>query len=228
MAENNNALIAIAILMLDSSSDDSSSTDSDEELINAVQIIRDKRPRIQNYIEVITLYDDKEFKSHFRSVCTKFDVGRATAWRCVLRVTKALYMLRNTFIVWPTRQQAEVTSTKIEERSGFPNVIGAVDGTLIKISAPKRNPEAYICRKNYCAIQLQVVCDADLRFIHCYAGQPGSVHDMRTFMYSGLQQKCNPQFFYGDNHLLGDAAYTIQRHVMVPYRNNGHLTEASR
>ncbi|KYN05239.1 hypothetical protein ALC62_03858 [Cyphomyrmex costatus] len=66
MAENNNALIAIAILMLDSSSDDSSSTDSDEELINAVQIIRDKRPRIQNYIEVITLYDDKEFKSHFR------------------------------------------------------------------------------------------------------------------------------------------------------------------
>lgn len=64
-------------------------------------------------------------------------------------------MLRNTFIVWPTRQQAEVTSIKIEERSGFPNVIGAVDGTLIKISAPTRNPEAYICRKNYCAIQLQ-------------------------------------------------------------------------
>lgn len=66
MAENNNALIAIAILMLDLSSDDSSSTDSDEELINAIQIIRGKRPRIQKYIEVITLYDDKEFKSHFR------------------------------------------------------------------------------------------------------------------------------------------------------------------
>ncbi|XP_012234639.2 uncharacterized protein [Linepithema humile] len=162
----------------------------------------------------------------YRSVCTKFDVGRATAWRCVLRVTKALYRLRNTFISWPTRAQAEQTWTKMEQRYGFPGVIGAVDGTLIKISAPARNPEAYICRKNYHAIQLQVVCDADLRFIHCYAGQPGSVHDMRTFMYSGLQQKCNPQFFPEDSHLLGDAAYTIQRNVMVPYRDNGHLTEA--
>lgn len=49
---------------------------------------------------------------------------------------------------------------------------------------------------------------------------------MRTFVYSGLQQKCNPQFFPEDSHLLGDAAYTIQRNVMVPYRDNGHLTEA--
>lgn len=65
MAENNDALIAAVILMLDSSTD-SSNTDSDEELINAFPIIRGKRPRIQNYIEVIALYDDKEFKSHFR------------------------------------------------------------------------------------------------------------------------------------------------------------------
>lgn len=76
----------------------------------------------------------------------------------------------------------------------------------------------------YCIVQ--VVCDAELRFIHCYAGQPGSVHDMRTFMYSGLQQKCNENFFPENSHLLGDAAYTIQRHIMVPYRDNGHLTAA--
>jgi len=45
-------------------------------------------------------------------------------------------------------------------------------------------------------------------------------------MYSELQQKCNRQFFPEDSHLLGDAAFTIQRNVMVPYRDNGHLTEA--
>jgi len=66
MAENNNALIAIAIEMLDSSDSDLSDSDSDEELILLEQRIRGKRPRIQNYIEVIALYDDKEFKSHFR------------------------------------------------------------------------------------------------------------------------------------------------------------------
>ena len=41
-----------------------------------------------------------------------------------------------------------------------------------------------------------------------------------------LQQKCNKHFFPEDSHLLGDTAYTIQRHVMVPYRDNGHLTAA--
>jgi len=66
MAKNNNALIAIAIEMLDSSDSDLSDIDSDEELILLEQRIRGKRPRIQNYVEVIALYDDKEFKSHFR------------------------------------------------------------------------------------------------------------------------------------------------------------------
>jgi len=69
MIENNNALIAIAIEMLDSSDSDLSGIDSDEELINAISMerrIQGKRPRIQNYIEVIVLYDDKKFKSHFR------------------------------------------------------------------------------------------------------------------------------------------------------------------
>lgn len=62
--------------------------------------------------------------------------------------------------------------------------------------------------------------DADLRFIHTYAGQPGSVHDMRTFMYSGLQQKCHDEYF------PEDAAYTIQRNIMILYKDNGHLTAA--
>jgi len=60
-----------------------------------------------------------------------------------------LYRLRNTFIFWPTRQQAEKTWTKIEQKYGFPGVIGAVDSTIIKISALARYSEAYICRKNY-------------------------------------------------------------------------------
>lgn len=60
-------------------------------------------------------------------------------------------------------------------------------------------------------------------FIHCYAGMPGSVYDMRVFKYSGLQQKCNDNFF-DNKHLIGDSAYTLQKSVMVPYKDNGHLT----
>lgn len=53
---------------------------------------------------------------------------------------------------------------------------------------------------------------------------PGSVHDMRVFKYSGLQQKCNDNYFDNDKYLIGDSAYTLQKFVMVPYKDNGHLT----
>lgn len=47
---------------------------------------------------------------------------------------------------------------------------------------------------------------------------------MRVFRYSGLQQRCNQQYFPYNTHLLGDSAYTLQKHIMVPYQDNGHLT----
>lgn len=53
---------------------------------------------------------------------------------------------------------------------------------------------------------------------------PGCVHDMRVFFYSDVQRYCTPEYFSENSHLLGDAAYTIQKNVMVPFYDNGHLT----
>lgn len=44
----------------------------------------------------------------------------------------------------------------IKNRHTFPKVIGATDGTHIKIDAPKSNPDCYVNRKGYHSIQLQV------------------------------------------------------------------------
>lgn len=43
-----------------------------------------------------------------------------------------------------------------EESSRFPKTIGAIDGTHIRIDAPKENPADYINRKGFHSIQLQV------------------------------------------------------------------------
>lgn len=75
----------------------------------------------------------------------------------------------------------------------------------------------------------QVICKEDLSFIHVFTGFPGSVHDSRVFRYSGVQSRCNGADFYGDqHHILVDSAYTLQRHVLRPYRNDGHLTPVQR
>lgn len=43
-----------------------------------------------------------------------------------------------------------------EENSGFPKIIGAIDGTHIRINAPKEDQRAYVNRKGYHSIHLQV------------------------------------------------------------------------
>lgn len=93
---------------------------------------------------------------NYRCVADRFDVGKGTAWRCVGKVINALYLHLDRFITWPNRERAEEIWTCIKNRYKFPKVIGAVDGTHIKIAAPKLHPEAYINRKGYHSIQLQV------------------------------------------------------------------------
>lgn len=65
-----------------------------------------------------------------------------------------------------------------------------------------------------------------MQFIHCFAGYPGSVHDQRVFNVSGLQNFCCDETkFPNGTHLIGDAAYAVLKTLLVPYKDNGHLTE---
>lgn len=69
------------------------------------------------------------------------------------------------------------------------------------------------------------MCDHQCRFTHCYIGNVGSVHDQRVFRLSEVHSYLeDPTKFPNDSHLLGDAAYTINEHLLSPYRDNGHLS----
>lgn len=97
----------------------------------------------------------------------------------------------------------------------------------IKIRAPSKDANSYINRKGFHSINVQVVCDANGHFTHVYAGQVGSVHDSRVFRNSPVARflELPEQYFPHNSHIIGDAAYGIHPHVMVPFRDNGNLTE---
>ncbi|KAK0165752.1 hypothetical protein PV328_004247 [Microctonus aethiopoides] len=80
----------------------------------------------------------------YRSVCDRFNIGRATAARAVRR-----------FIQWPTDDAIKVMRG-FERASDFPKTIRAIDGTHNRINAPKQNPVDYINRKGFHSIQLQI------------------------------------------------------------------------
>ncbi|XP_072751058.1 uncharacterized protein [Anoplolepis gracilipes] len=106
----------------------------------------------------------------YRSICVKFGVGKATAWRAVKRVTYALHCLAPRFLKWPRGEEATRVIEEFQRAKNFPGVIGAIDGSFIKIRAPKKDAASYICRKSFHAIHLQAVCDARSLFTHCYTG----------------------------------------------------------
>lgn len=153
-------------------------------------------------------------------------MGKATAFRAVRRVTYALHCFAPRFIQWPKNEVLHRTIEDFSKARGFPNVIGALDGSYIKIRAPKVDAASYICRKQFHAIHLQAVCNAKGVFTHCYAGHVGSVHDARVFRNSALSHyiEVPNEYFPFDTHIVADSAYALHPHVMVPFRDNGHLT----
>lgn len=48
---------------------------------------------------------------------------------------------------------------------------------------------------------------------------------MRVFRLSNIENMFTDANFPNDSHILGDAAYRVTKYVMVPFKDNGHLTE---
>ncbi|KAK3920700.1 Putative nuclease, partial [Frankliniella fusca] len=147
-----------------------------------------------------------ETPDSFRSIHNRFNVGKATAVRAVRWCTQAIASLAPQFIMWPSGDRVQQIVDGFSRVGAFPGTIGAIDGTHIKIPAPRENPDAYVNRKGYHSIQVQVVCDHKLLFTNLCVGHVGSVHDARVLRLSVINDylQYNSKF-PNDSHLIGDS-----------------------
>ena len=71
------------------------------------------------------------------------------------------------------------------------------------------------------------ICDSRKRFTYCFVGYPGSAHDQRVFGNSslGIVLYAHPEKYFPSNyyHIVGDSAFQLHQHVMVPYKDTGLL-----
>ena len=73
-------------------------------------------------------------------------------------------------------------------------MIGAVDGTHIKLKVPANQHDSYIDRHQTYSINLMGICNAENLFTYVFVGYPGSAHDSRVrIKYKKL--KCNGHSF---------------------------------
>ncbi|KAK3882774.1 hypothetical protein Pcinc_012853 [Petrolisthes cinctipes] len=94
---------------------------------------------------------------------------------------------------------------KIWEVAGFPEVVGAIDGTHIGIVKPSEFEVEYVNRKRYHSINVQVVFDAKHNIIDLETRWPGSVHDSCILNESGLKRMFETGAVPAGCHLLGDS-----------------------
>jgi len=104
-------------------------------------------------------------------------------------VTNSLTKLAPEFITFPTDPQ-KIISNKLSFYSvaGFPNVLGAIDCTHVAIKSPSLHEEAFVNRKGIHTVNIQAVCDNDMRITNLVAKWPGSTHDSYIWRSCALRQ----------------------------------------
>ncbi|KAF1395070.1 hypothetical protein PFLUV_G00007730 [Perca fluviatilis] len=125
--------------------------------------------------------------------------------------------LAHIFISLPSLATEKCASSKEDfyKIAAFPNVIGALDCTQIRIKRPSGAHEGdFVNRKSFYSINVQMICDAACIITNVEAKWPGSVHDSRVFRSSTISQRLSQGEFSGV--LLGDEGYVCETYLLTP------------
>ncbi|XP_030060793.1 putative nuclease HARBI1 [Microcaecilia unicolor] len=99
--------------------------------------------------------------------------------------------------------------------AGMPNVLGAIDCTHVAFTPPVDQEMQYRNRKMGYLLNVQALCDANLRILDVVSRYPWSCHDSYILSNSALGKKfAEGQFRKG--WLLGDARYGSKTWLLTP------------
>ncbi|KAJ8926629.1 hypothetical protein NQ314_020993 [Rhamnusium bicolor] len=158
--------------------------------------------------------------------CNKYlDVSQSTVSRCLAEVTGALNRpdVFNEWVKFPHNFE-KLNKTRLEfyNQHGFPGVIGCIDYTHVAIYPPNIEhsdyPEyLYVNRKSH-SINVQLICDANLKILNICARYPGSTHDSFIWNHSNVQTLMRNlhQRTHTDYYLLGDSGYPLRSWLLTP------------
>jgi len=92
--------------------------------------------------------------------------------------------------------------------AGFPNVVGAIDCSHIAVKMPSEHAEAFVSRKGIHTINVQAVCDPDMKITNIVAKWPGSTHDSFIW-HSAVCILCLKETTSTDGYLVSNRIASI-------------------
>lgn len=156
-----------------------------------------------------------------------FSVSQSVVSRCIAEVSDAITtFLLPDWVKFPANnnEREEIKRGFQELDNRFSDAVGVIDGTYIRIIAPTTDHPIhpgppYYCRKNYYAINTQIISDSKKRILCINARFPGSVHDSAVWMMSGIKRIMHRYFIQTGalDFLIGDSGYPLEPWLLVPF-----------
>ena len=112
----------------------------------------------------------------------------------------------------------------------LPEVVGAIDGSHIRIITPwTEHKDRYINRKGFHSVVLMAVVGPDMKFIWIHAGYPGAVNDARVYNETlAPMLRANGDELLDGGYLIGDAIFPISPFLISPFKRPQALIPVNR
>ena len=138
--------------------------------------------------------------------------------RIVKEVSDNLCLRLPQYIHFPAPDEIDRIKVEFFEISGFPGVVGCIDGSHIEIKSPG-GPRAEIFRnrKSWMFLNVQIVAGPQSQIFDIVVRWPGSTHDSRIFNNSSVKVKFDRGEINGI--LLGHRAYRQTNYMYTPVDN---------
>lgn len=153
-------------------------------------------------------------------------ISEATVMRHVRTFTSAVVGALSDYIRFPnTRSGFDECSRSMESRSGIPGIIGALDGTHIRIHPNQNTSGSFINYKGYASVILLAVVDPRGFFMFTESGFCGKNHDSGALKDSLLWTIHDRLFSNAGYCIYGDAAFPLKRWLLTGFRNRDKTEE---
>lgn len=152
-----------------------------------------------------------------------FGMSQSSIFQCLHRVTDVIdEYLPDLFIKFPnTRDGRQLNKATYMDRYGFPGAVGAIDCTHIAILKPKEEEHNFINRKGYHSLNVQIICDPNLKILNINSNYGGSTNDAFIWRNSNVRRYMQHIHNMGETNswLIGDSGYPLQPFLMTPINN---------
>ncbi|CAC5410350.1 HARBI1 [Mytilus coruscus] len=128
-------------------------------------------PPVMKVLIALICYASVSFQN---IIADTFNIDQSTVSRTIHSDSNALVRRAPKFIKFPSGHVIEENKVKFYAVANFPNVLGLIDRTHVRIIAPSQHEEQFVNWKGYHSINVQVIVNANSQFINIVAKWPGS------------------------------------------------------